>query len=371
MGKYGPGIFFDGKTSARQHVEVEVLAAELEIRSAQGRLLTLWPYTELEHLAAPEHVLRLGLYRNPVLARLEVHDPVLAHAIDEKSLSVDRTGAIGRRARLRVVAWSAAAMVVLVLAAVFGVPALASRLAPLVPPALERKLGNAVDAEVRGMLDTRNLGGAFECGQGDAERPGRTALDRLTNRLAAAADLAVPLQLAVVRRPETNAIALPGGRIYVFQGLIAKAETADELAGVIAHEIGHVARRDGTRSILQGAGLSFLFGMLLGDFVGGGAVMVAATTVLRSSYSRDVERAADAYAVELAGKAGADPQALARMLARIADDKGRGPKILLDHPEAAERIAAINAMPRAAAPPTPLLDAGEWAALKRVCDGRS
>jgi predicted Zn-dependent protease len=193
----------------------------------------------------------------------------------------------------------------------------------------------------------------------------------LTNRLAAAADLAVPLQLAVVRRPETNAIALPGGRIYVFQGLIAKAETADELAGVIAHEIGHVARRDGTRSILQGAGLSFLFGMLLGDFVGGGAVMVAATTVLRSSYSRDVERAADAYAVELAGKAGADPQALARMLARIADDKGRGPKILLDHPEAAERIAAINAMPRAAAPPTPLLDAGEWAALKRVCDGRS
>jgi Zn-dependent protease with chaperone function len=370
MGKYGPGIYFDGKTSARHHVEVEVLADELEIRSVQGRLLTLWRYTELEHLSAPENVLRLGLYKNPVLARLEVRDPVIAHAIDEKSLSIDRTGAIGRRARLRVVAWSAAAMIVLVLAAVFGVPALASRLAPLVPPALERKLGNAVDAEVRGMLDTRNLGSGFACGQGDAERLGQAALDKLTNQLSAAAALAVPLQIAVVRRPEPNAIALPGGRIYVFQGLIAKAETADELAGVIAHEIGHVARHDGTRSILQGAGLSFLFGMLLGDFVGGGAMVVAATTVLRSSYSREVERAADAYAIELTSKAGSDPQALARMLARIADDKGRGPKVLLDHPEAAERIAAINAVPRASAPATPLLGPGEWAALKRICDGR-
>lgn len=371
MGKYGPGIYFDGKTSARHPVEVEVLAEELEIRSAQGRLITLWPYTQLEHLSAPEHVLRLGLYKNPVLARLEVRDPVLAQAIDEKALAVDRTGAIGRRARLRVVAWSAAAMVVLMLAAVFGVPSLATRLAPLVPPALERKLGNAVDAEVRGMLDTRSLGSAFECGQGDAERSGRIALDKVSGRLSAAAALGVPLQVTVVRRPEANAVALPGGRIYLFQGLIAKAETPDELAGVIAHEIGHVARRDGTRAILQGAGLSFLFGMLLGDFVGGGAMVVAATTVLRSSYARDVERAADAYAAELMGRAESDPQALGRMLARIADDKGRGPRILLDHPEAAERIAAINALPRSAAPARPLLDDGEWAALKRICDGRS
>ncbi len=85
----------------------------------------------------------------------------------------------------------------------------------------------------------------------------------------------IPLKSAVVRRPEANAIALPGGHIYVFQGLIDKAETPDELAGVIAHEIGHVAHRDGTRSVLQAAGLSFLFGMLLGDFVGGGAVIFA------------------------------------------------------------------------------------------------
>ena len=85
----------------------------------------------------------------------------------------------------------------------------------------------------------------------------------------------------------------------MFEGLVEKSETPDELAGVIAHEIGHVAHRDGTRSILQSAGLSFLFGMLLGDFVGGGAVVIGARAVLQSSYSRDVESAADRYGVEL------------------------------------------------------------------------
>ena len=98
-------------------------------------------------------------------------------------------------------------------------------------------------------------------------------------------------------------MALPGGHIYVDDGLIAKAQTPDELAGVLAHEIGHVAHRDGTRTVLQTAGLSFLFGMMLGDFVGGGAVVIAARTVLKSSYSRRVEAAADAYSVDLMQKA--------------------------------------------------------------------
>ena len=78
-----------------------------------------------------------------------------------------------------------------------------------------------------------------------------------------------------------NAVALPGGRIYVFEGLIGKSESADEVAGIIAHEIGHVAHRDGMRSLLQSAGLSFMFGMLLGDFVGGSAVVIGARAVLQ------------------------------------------------------------------------------------------
>ena len=145
-------------------------------------------------------------------------------------------------------------------------------------------------------------------------------------RLEAAAALPIPLDTKVVRRSEANAIALPGGHIYVFDGLVEKSESADELAGVIAHEIGHVAHRDGTRSILQSAGLSFLFGMLLGDFVGGGAVVIGARAVLQSSYSRDVEGAADRYGVDLMSRAGGDPRALGVILDahRGCDPSGHG-----------------------------------------------
>jgi Zn-dependent protease with chaperone function len=170
----------------------------------------------------------------------------------------------------------------------------------------------------------------------------------------------------VVRRSEANAIALPGSRIYVFQGLIDKAQNADELAGVIAHEIGHVANRDGTKAALQAAGLSFLFGMLLGDFVGGGAVVVAAKTVMQSSYTRDVEAAADAYGAALMNKAGGNARALGTILARIGGATEPGMKILMDHPDTKARVAAINAI-AAPRPGPPLLDGAEWAALKKIC----
>jgi len=365
----GSGIFFDGTTSMRHDVTVELLPDALRIHDANGRELAAWAYDELEPLSSPDDVLRLGRRRNPVLARLEVHDPMLAAAIDDKADTIDRTGLTERRTRRKVAVWIIAATASLVLVATFGVPAIATRVAPLVPYTIEHKLGDAVNSEVRQSLDSRGLGAAFECGRAEVEQPGRLALDKLVGKLEQSAGLPIPLQISVVRRNESNAITLPGGRIYVFEGLVDQAESPDEFAGVLSHEIGHVAHRDGTQSVLQGAGLSFLFGMLLGDFVGGGAVVMATTTLLRSSYSREAEAAADLYAVGLMRRAGGDARALGTMLKRIAGDKSAGPKILLDHPTAPDRIIAINAAAVPASGPA-LIDADQWAALKRICAGR-
>jgi Zn-dependent protease with chaperone function len=366
----GRAIFFDGVTSARRAVTVQLTAEGVVIRDAAERdMLARWAYDKLDHLVAPEGVLRLSCGGARNLARLEVRDPALAQAIDEASVPVDRSGATERRDRLKVVLWSIVATVSLVLAAVFGVPALANQLAPLVPLRVERLLGDAVDAEARKMLDRRS-GGAFECGAGPGEAAGRDALARMTAKLSAAAALPVRLDIKVVRRSEANAIALPGGRIYLFQGLLDKTESADELAGVIAHEVGHVANRDGTRSILQTAGLSFLFGMLLGDFVGGGAVVIGARAVLQSSYSREVESAADRYGVELMGRAGGDPRALGAVLTRLAGANHPGMDILSDHPDTKLRVKLLEDLAKPAAAPQSLLEPSEWAALKRICAGR-
>ncbi len=130
-----------------------------------------------------------------------------------------------------------------------------------------------------------------------------------------------------------------------------------------------MAHRDGTRSILQAAGLSFLFGMLLGDFVGGSAVVIGARAVLQSSYSREVEAAADRYGADLIGRLGADPRALGAVLTRISGANHPGVEILRDHPDTKARVAVINTYATASAPQS-LLEPSEWAALKRICTGR-
>lgn len=372
MASVGTGIFFDGVTSARRPVLVELASDGVVVRDAEERdMLARWPYGELDHLAAPEGVLRLGRVGGRPLARLEVRDPALAAAIDEASVPVDRSGVTERRSRVKVIGWSLAAMVSLVLGAVFGVPALADKIAPLVPLRVERWLGEAVDMQARKTLDKGDASRPFECGGSTGEAEGRAALAKLIGKLEVAAGLPIPLDAKVVRRSEANAIALPGGHIYVFQGLVEKSETADELAGVIAHEIGHVAHRDGTRSILQAAGLSFLFGMLLGDFVGGSAVVIGARAVLQSSYTREVEGAADRYGVDLVIRAGGDPRALGVVLSRIAGAIHPGMEILRDHPDTKARVAVINTLASSSSsPPQPLLEPAEWHALKRICTGR-
>jgi Zn-dependent protease with chaperone function len=364
----GTGIFFDGRISTRRHVRVTLGARTLEIDDDSGRLLAEWPYDEIEALAAPDGVLRLGRHGNLRLERLEIFDAAFAAAIDVRAANVDRSGGLQHRQRLAVVGFTMLAVASLLLVAWLGVPAIAARVAPLLPVAVERKLGAAVDLKVRNALDTRHAGAAFECGHGPDKAAARAAFARLTQRLETAADLPLPLRFTIVHRTEANAFAIPGGQIYVFEGLINTARDADELAAVLAHEIGHVAHRDGTRAVLQGAGLSFLFGMLLGDFVGGGAVVLAAKSVLQSSYSREVEAAADVYGVGLMHKAGGNGGALATILARIGGATEPGMKILRDHPATNARVALIGRL-APAAPAEAMLSPIEWTALRDICKG--
>jgi len=106
--------------------------------------------------------------------------------------------------------------------------------------------------------------------------------------------------------------------------------------------------------------------ILLGDFVGGGAVVIAAKSILQSSYTREAETAADAYGAGLMNKAGGDARALAVILDKIGGATEPGMKILLDHPETKARVAAINRLATTQAP-SAFLDPAEWSALKQIC----
>lgn len=368
MTQSGAGIYFDGKTSARHPVTVEIEPDALLVRDREGHRLARWPYQQLEELSSQDGVLRLGRIGSQNLERIEVRDTEFAAAIDGLAATVDRTGTTHRRGRRKVIFWSIAAVISLLLVGIYGIPEVASRLAPYVPYSVEARFGHVIDGQVRAMLDPGQKGRSFECGWAESESAGRAAFDRMMEKLEAAAGLPIKLKLVVLRRKEANAVALPGGHIYVFEGLITKAESADEVAGVIAHEIGHVAHRDGTRSVLQAGGLSFVFGLVLGDFVGGGVVIFAARSILQSAYSREVETAADLFAVELIEKAGGDGRALGKILTRIAGTAEPDVKILANHPATKERADWIDAATRRT-PQGSLLQPTEWQAMRGICAG--
>ena len=365
----GQAIFFDGVTSVRRTVTVELGLTAMKIRAPDGEALAAWRYGELATYSAPHGMLRVGLATSP--ARLEIRDRDLTAAFTARAGRIRQPGAIDPRTRRKVVGWSLAAVASAVMVAMFGVPLMVERIAPLVPLGVEQQLGASVDSKYRASL-ARDHGDGFECGQGPNGQAGRAAFDKLVGRLETAAGLPFPVRAAVVRRADSNAVSLPGGRVYVFEGYINKAKTPDELAGAIAHEMGHIAHRDHVRRVTHVVGLWFLFGPLIGDFSGATAV-AAMHTALLPSYSREREAAADAFGAKLMIKIGGDARADANFLLRGAGTAKWNVKMLFDdHPQNRERAAAIEAIAHAApkrndSAASALLTDTEWASLKQIC----
>lgn len=363
----GPGTWFDGTAGVPQSVTLTLEEGAVAVASAEGAPLARWDYAAVERLPAPEHRLRLALAGSPSTARLEVRDPAFAEAVkarlDVRTMQVD-TGE--RRRRHRVVEWSLAAVAAVVLIGVFGLPAIADLLVPFIPFSAEAEMGLGIHEAHRRRFKEK---GPFECGDaGEKERAGKAVFLKMFGRLEAAAGLPIALHPFVVRTRVVNASAMPGGYVHINKGIIGYVDSPDELGVIIAHELGHVAHRDTMRALLHEAGVSYLFGAVLGDVIGGGGMAVAALRVLNNRYSRAEEAAADAFGVALMNKVGADSQAFAAFFERgmRRSKSSRRMLIFYDHPPNAARLVAVRASP-AVPNPKPLLTAEEWQTLKQVC----
>lgn len=142
-----------------------------------------------------------------------------------------------------------------------------------------------------------------------------------------------------------NAMALPGGSVIVTDELVRLAEIPEALAGVLAHELGHIQHRHGMRRLVRLAGLSSVTLFLTGDASDLlHEASVLGTGILDLSYSRDFERDADATAVALMRKTGKDPALLAKLLERLDAQStvtGAVPNWLSSHPSTEERKRLI------------------------------
>jgi Zn-dependent protease with chaperone function len=198
---------------------------------------------------------------------------------------------------------------------------------------------------------------------------GKAAFAKLTERLRVAGGFEHPLDANVLPSAVPNAIALPGGKIYLFDALLQKASSPDEIAGIIAHELGHAHHRHNMRTLIYNGGSSFLIGLLLGDITGSSAVIFATRSMLQASHSREAEQEADDFAAATMQKLGRSPLPMAELLFRITGEQGKalgGFTILNSHPLTEDRVARMKQLDR----PTTgaeILSAAEWKALQGIC----
>lgn len=348
--------FYDGVTASRRRVTVGLGADALEIAEGDA-VVARWPYDTLRRLQAPDGVLRIQSLGSPELARLESSDAGFEAELHGRCPRLDEVRHYNPRTVGRIVGWSLAAAASLVATVVFLVPVAADLLAPLVPVSAERRLGDAVDNQLRGMFSAKS------CTSPD----GVAALAKLSDKLVSQAQPHLPVQITVLASKVPNAVALPGGRAYLFDGLLQRAENPDEVAGVLAHELGHVVHRDTLRALIQAGGSSFLIGLLFGDVSGSGALVLAARAVIDRAYSREAETAADTFAGDVMLGLGRSPKPMGVFLFRVTgSQRGERFPFLNSHPVTDDRLAALSA--RDAAPRgAPLLTEAEWRAFKAIC----
>ena len=159
----------------------------------------------------------------------------------------------------------------------------------------------------------------------------------------------IDVNFHVVDDPETvNAVALPGGEIYVFSGLLEAVDSEAELMGVLAHETAHVAERHIASQLVTQFGLETLTGLALGSGEASQLAALAADLATQSSlmtFSREAEREADAFAVQYSAAAGWDPNGYVDFFEEMTAQEG--PQIasfLSSHPAPAERAQNARAL---------------------------
>ncbi|MBN8215393.1 MAG: M48 family metallopeptidase [Spirochaetes bacterium] len=173
------------------------------------------------------------------------------------------------------------------------------------------------------------------------------------------------VRVVVVKNREANAFTFPGGVIVVYSGLLSICDRPEELAAVLAHEVGHVSHRDSVRALAQQVGVAVLMAVISGGNGGQAGDLIQQVTAIH--YGKSVEADADAYAVETLRRARLSPAHLAAFFRKIQALQGPEEALLkwVDvHPETEARIKGAEA----AAAQTTVVDKPipvNWAAMKR------
>jgi Zn-dependent protease with chaperone function len=358
------GHYLDGRQATRHLVTIQLTQTTLQIVKADGQIIH-WPYGELTQTQGAYEGEQVRLEHGvPLPQTVIVENAAFLTAMQEAAASsaTHFHNPKKRPLRLRLTILAGLALMGVIAGFYFwGIPGLAKLVAPHVPISWEEQFGIAVLEQIAPP--------ASRC----VAQNHLPALQSIVSRLSQA----VPgspyrIQLTVVDRPLINAFALPGGQVVIYRGLLEAAQTSEQLAGVLAHELQHIYKQHSTRAIIEQASTSLLIAAVSGDFTGALAYGIEGARVLGVlRYSRLLEDEADREGLALLKTVGIDPAemiAFYRVMEAEHPDDSAAFSYLSTHPHTGARIATLTEL--AGAPPShpvKLFSNEEWKEVRALC----
>ncbi|MXQ08053.1 M48 family metalloprotease [Alphaproteobacteria bacterium GH1-50] len=366
MSAQGFADFFDGKQASVRRVgyRVETGGIVLDIPEQGERL---WPMAALREIG--DQAVRTNLVltlEDAPMSRLILTDKAAIGAVRSGAKSL-RKGMPVRGLRA-VLGWAVGAVASVALIVLVLVPIMADQLARILPAEGERALGEATLGQIQTALADDFSNFVPICQNPEGLDAMQTMLDRL---MATGPALPHDVTVTVLDHDMVNAFALPGGQVVFFRGMLETATDPDQIAAVLAHEIGHVAARDPTRIALRSAGSLGVLGLVFGDFAGGAAVLFLVEQLIQADYTREAEAAADDLGISMLRDAEISPAALGDLFEVIRDMYGDAEGIaahFMSHPSLGDRIDKARAASENMSVTTPSLSDEDWLALQTICN---
>jgi beta-barrel assembly-enhancing protease len=360
-----PGAYFDGRSAARTEVAVRVTDEGIHVTGLPGGDAFWYHYEiRLAEAMAPGDPVRIE--RVSVGDEIVISDPALRDPLTFALGPHARTGAPARHGwglGTQILALAAAAGVLVSALYLWVIPWAATRAATKVPIQWEERLGTTmVTALTR---EQRTCAG-----------PARdAALEKMVATLTAdGRGGPYTFKVTVLDDSMVNALAAPGGQIVFFRGLIDAAETPEELAGVMAHELQHIVLRHGTAGILRQIPIQLLVSAVTGSGNVGDQAFGVAATLGNLGYARRDESSADRQGMAMLQAARVGTSGMVTFMGRLSTlNKGEadpGMMVYLStHPASADRANVLGELAATQQyTPLPLLTAVEWAAVRAPCE---